>query len=82
MRVEVPTQSAGADRLALVMKPGNFGWSEGVGPASPRNGSTRKGRSVCLRQSHTVFPNALSCGRGSWRKPTVAPPVWIGNRSR
>jgi hypothetical protein len=46
MRVEVLTQSAGADRLAVVMKPGNLGGAKGS--ARPVSGMDQPARGgVC-----------------------------------
>ena len=44
MRVEVPTRSAGADRLVVVMKPGNLGGAKGPNrPASGMDQPEREG---------------------------------------
>jgi hypothetical protein len=42
MRVEVPTRSAGADRLVVVLKPGNLGGAKG--PARPVSGVDQPAR--------------------------------------
>jgi hypothetical protein len=42
MRVEVPTRSAGADRLVVAMKPGNLGGAKG--PARPVSGVDQPAR--------------------------------------
>lgn len=49
-------------------------WVDPMGrPGQSREWLNPQREEFVAGQSHTAFPNNLSCGRGSWCKPTVAP---------